>query len=67
MLDNSALDAKPYSLTGQDSPKLAYAHFRTNGSFGGPLKIPKMLSGDNTFFFINYQLTRNRNASVATG
>lgn len=67
VLDNSALDAKPYSLTGQQSPKLAYAHFRTNGTFGGPLKIPKILSGDNTFFFINYQLTRNRNASIATG
>jgi trimeric autotransporter adhesin len=67
ILDNSALDAKPYSLTGQDSPKLAYDHFRTTGAFGGPLKIPKLLSGDNTFFFINYQLTRNHNASIATG
>jgi hypothetical protein len=67
ILDNSALDAKPYSLTGQDSPKLAYNHFRTTGAFGGPLKIPKLLSGDNTFFFINYQLTRNHNASIATG
>jgi hypothetical protein len=67
VLDNSALDAKPYSLTGQETPKLAYAHFRTNGSFGGPLKIPKLLSGENTTFFINYQLTRNRNASIATG
>ena len=67
ILDNSALDAKPYSLTGQETPKAAYNHFRTTGAFGGPLKIPKLLSGDNTFFFINYQLTRNRNASIATG
>ena len=67
ILDNSALDAKPFSLTGQDTPKAAYNHFRTTGALGGPLKIPKLLSGQNTFFFLNYQLTRNRNASVATG
>ena len=67
ILDNSALDAKPFSLTGQESPKLAYNHFRVNGTFGGPLKIPKLLSGENTFFFLNFQLTRNRNASIATG
>jgi len=67
ILDNSALDAKPFSLTGQETPKTAYNHFRTTGAFGGPLKIPKLLSGQNTFFFINYQLTRNRNANVATG
>src|SRR5262249_5302498 len=57
----------PFSLTGQATPKLAYNHFRSTGSFGGPLKIPHLLSGENTMFFINYQLTRNRNASVATG
>ncbi len=67
ILDNSALDAKPYSLTGQETPKAAYDHFRVNGTFGGPLKIPKLLSGENTFFFVNFQLTRNRNASIATG
>lgn len=66
ILDNSALDAKPFSLTGQETPKAAYDHFRTTGAFGGPLKIPKLLSGDNTTFFINYQLTRNRNASIAS-
>jgi hypothetical protein len=60
------LDAKPFSLTGQETPKSAYNHFRTTGSFGGPLKIPKLLSGENTFFFINYQLTRNRNANVSS-
>jgi hypothetical protein len=67
ILDNSALDAKPFSLTGQETPKSAYNHLRTTGALGGPLKIPKLLSGQNTFFFLNYQLTRNRNASVATG
>ena len=67
ILDNSALDAKPYSLTGQNNPKLSYNHFRTTGAFGGPLKIPKLLTGDKTFFFINYQLTRNHNANILDG
>ncbi|HLK50964.1 MAG TPA: carboxypeptidase regulatory-like domain-containing protein [Bryobacteraceae bacterium] len=64
ILDNSALDARPYSLTGQDTPKAAYAQFRTTGLFGGPLKIPHLVSGENTFFTINYQLTRGRNANI---
>ncbi len=66
ILDNSALDARPYSLTGQDTPKAAYARFRTTGMFGGPLKIPRLVSGENTSFMVNYQLTRSRNANVAS-
>src|SRR5579871_1400029 len=64
ILDNSALDARSYSLTGQQTPKPAYARFRTTGMFGGPLKIPHLVSGQNTFFTINYQLSRNRNANT---
>ena len=67
ILDNSALDAKPYSLTGQSTPKSSYNHFRSTGTFGGPLKIPKLISGEKTFFFINYQLTLNHNANVLSG
>jgi hypothetical protein len=63
ILNNSALDARPFSLTGQDTPKAAFAKFRSTGMFGGPLKIPHVLSGQHTFFTINYQLARGRNAS----
>ncbi|HUK18304.1 MAG TPA: TonB-dependent receptor [Bryobacteraceae bacterium] len=66
IIDNSALDARPFSLTGQDSPKAAYNKFRTTGMFGGPLKIPHVLTGQKTFFTINYQLARQRNASTTT-
>ena len=66
ILDNSALDARPFSLTGQDTPKPAFAHFRSTGTFGGPLKIPHLLSGQKTTFTINYQLSRNRNGSTVT-
>jgi hypothetical protein len=65
-LDNSALDARPFSLTGQATPKAAYAKFRSSGMFGGPLKIPHLISGQKTFFTINYQLARQRNAGVTT-
>ena len=67
IFDNSALDAKPYSLTGQETPKSSYNHLRSTGTFGGPLKIPKLISGEKTFFFINYQLTLNHNANVLSG
>ncbi len=65
-LDNSALDAQQFSLTGQATPKAAYAKFRSSGMFGGPLKIPHLLSGQHTFFTLNYQLARQRNANVVT-
>jgi hypothetical protein len=66
ILDNSALDARPFSLTGQDTPKPAFAHFRSTGTFGGPLKIPHIVNSQKTTFTVNYQLSRNRNASTAT-
>ena len=66
ILNNSALDARPFSLTGQDTPKAAFAQFRSTGMLGGPLKIPHVLSGQKTFFTINYQLTRGRNATTAS-
>ena len=67
ILDNSALDARAYSIAGADTAKAAYAKARMTASGGGPLKIPHLLSGDKTTFFINYQLTRNRNGSTQTG
>ena len=43
-LDNSALDARSYSINGQDTAKPAYAKGRGSMMLGGPLKIPKLLS-----------------------
>jgi trimeric autotransporter adhesin len=67
VLDNSALDARAYSISGADTAKAAYAKARITASGGGPLKIPHVISGDKTTFFLNYQLGRNRNGSNATG
>ena len=66
-LDNSALDARQFSLTGQDTPKAAYAKARASLMFGGPLKIPHLLDGTKTFFNLNYQFSRSRNGSTYTG
>ena len=66
IFDTSALDARPFSLTGQDTPKLSYTHLQGVFAFGGPVKIPHLLSNGGNFF-VNYQWTRNRNTSNATG
>ncbi len=60
-LRNSALDARPYSLTGQTVPKPSYAQSRFGLVGGGPLRIPKLLHDDQTFFFASYFGTRSRN------
>lgn len=61
--DNSALDARPFSLTGQSTPKTSYNRMTGLLSFGGPLRIPHLLrNGPN--LFLNYQWTRNRDASA---
>src|SRR5262249_53596133 len=41
--DNSAFDARQYSLTGQDTPKPSYSRFQGMLSFGGPIRIPRLL------------------------
>ncbi|HXE12229.1 MAG TPA: carboxypeptidase-like regulatory domain-containing protein, partial [Bryobacteraceae bacterium] len=42
-LDNSALDAQPFSLTGQNTPKPAYNRLTGMAVLGGPLKIPHLM------------------------
>jgi len=66
ILDNSALDARNFSLTGQDTPRSPYNHLRFGGTFGGPLSIPHLFRTNNGNFFVAYQGTRNRNASIQT-
>ena len=65
-MDNSNLDASPFSLTGQNTPKLSYNRITGLATFGGPLKIPGMHNNWPNFF-VAYQWTRNRSDSVETG
>jgi hypothetical protein len=60
-LRNSALDARPYSLTGQLLQKPSYANNRFSLTTGGALNIPHVIHNDKTFFFFNYSGTRSRN------
>jgi trimeric autotransporter adhesin len=66
-LDNSTLDARSFSLTGQDTPKPGFNRFTGLASFGGPLKIPGLLKRNGPNFTVNYQWLHNRNASTQTG
>ncbi len=63
ILDNSAFDARTFSLTGQDTPKPAYSRVTGIATLGGPLRIPHLMpNGPN--FFLAYQWTRNSTANT---
>ncbi len=63
IFDNSTFDARPFSLTGQDTPKPAYDQARGVFTLGGPLNIPGLIK-NGPVFFVGYQWTRNRNDST---
>ncbi len=62
IINNSALDAKTFSLTGQNTVKPATNMFTALGSFAGPLRIRHWWKAPPTIF-VNYQFTRNRVAT----
>ncbi|HET6177073.1 MAG TPA: TonB-dependent receptor [Candidatus Sulfotelmatobacter sp.] len=61
-IGDSALNAAPYSLTGQPTIKPGYLQNSFGGSIGGPLNIPRIYhGGTKTFFFVNYNGKRGEN------
>jgi hypothetical protein len=56
-LQNSAVNAKPFSINGLDIPQAAYAQSRFSLIVGGPLVIKK-LKDPKTQFFVTYFGTR---------
>src|SRR5207302_6488677 len=48
--DNAGLDARPYSLTGIQSPKADYNQARFGVNVGGPLNIPKIFNVGHKWF-----------------
>ena len=63
---NSALNARPYSISGVEAAKSTYNLITNSTYIGGPLKIPHLLPrGPN--FYVNYTWTRNNNAAMNTG
>ena len=60
---HSALDARPYPLNVESSPRIPSYRQRWGLNLVGPLVIPHLYNGLNkTSFFINYNQTRNRQA-----
>lgn len=64
-LNNSALDAQPFALSGADLPQPSYAQSRFGIVLGGPLIIPKLFKDPSTFFSLNYFGTRAKNPSAS--
>ncbi len=60
-LRNSAFDAKPYSITGENIDKPSYAQSNFSASVGGQLRIPKLVEDSKTFWFFTYRGGRARN------
>ncbi len=67
-LRNQALDANDWfnNQAGVDLPARRYNQF--GGTVGGPIVIPHLYNGkDKTFFFFDYQATRDHSASSFNG
>lgn len=62
-LNNSVTDARPFSLTGQDTPRPPYSRFTGLFTLGGPIRIPGLLR-NGPLFTVSYQWTRNRNVTT---
>jgi len=60
-LENSALDAAPFSLNGKAEPKPSYAMGSFGVNVGGPLNIPKIVHFPRASFYFTYQGSRSRN------
>jgi hypothetical protein len=66
IIGNSALDARPYSLSGRATPKDIYDRVTMALTLGGPIKIPHLLPhGPESF--VSYQWTRNSLAAIEPG
>jgi trimeric autotransporter adhesin len=65
-LQNSALNAKPFSLNGLDVPQASYAQSRFSLIMGGPLVLKKVVHDPSTQFFITYFGTRAKTPELFT-
>ena len=67
-MQNSALNAAPFSLNGQEIAKPSSARENFGFNIGGPLRIPKLVNWQRANIYLNYSGNRARSArdSVAT-
>jgi trimeric autotransporter adhesin len=66
IVDNSALDARPFSLSGLNTPKPSYNRVTAIVTLGGPLRIPHLLPRGPTFF-VAYEWTRDHTDETESG
>jgi hypothetical protein len=59
---NSALNAAPFSLNGESQPKPSSARESVAFNIGGPLRIPKIYSGNTWTVYLNVSVARARSA-----
>lgn len=63
-LRNSKLDSNNFFANRGGVPLGSFKRNQFGGTIGGPVTLPKLYSGRNrTFFFVNYQATRDRSAA----
>ena len=62
---NSALDAKNYSLNGQEQLKPAFASNRISATGGGALVIPHLINSPSTYIMISYNGTLGRQGTTS--
>ncbi len=60
-LQNSALNAAPFSLNGQSQPKPSSDNAKFGVNIGGPMVIPKILNWQRASFYFTYQGVQSRN------
>jgi len=65
---NSGLDARSYSLGGQNTAKPGYNDLGASLQVGGPLLLPRLFDTNNApTVFVSYARSTNRNATTQAG
>jgi hypothetical protein len=64
--DNAIFDARPDALTESNTPKPSYDRLTASLTFGGPIRIPRLLP-HGPDFFVAYEFTRNTTDSTLSG
>jgi hypothetical protein len=67
LMDNSGLDARSYSLTGQDTARPSFNRMTGSFNFGGPVRLPGYHPANAPQFFVGYSRTQNRSARTLPG
>jgi hypothetical protein len=65
--NTSALDTRPYSFTGQNTPRPDYGDMQVNAAFGGPLRIPRLLDRRGPSTTLLYQRSRTNSTVTQPG